>query len=262
MSDVSKYPEGSLEHDIAMRDGRSGKQSNGRPGTAIIQLDEQGLMTPRDSLEDSRVAKMMLETNVLPTCFQTVPQVILAVQMVRGLGLLPSIAMRQVMVINNVLAIWGELPKAACQRHIETFEEFRYDKDYVPIEFKNKNLGNEAIGAVMQVKRRDFISPTESYFTLDMAKQAGLMNKKGPWQQYTDVMLKFRARSRGLKDLFADVLNGVPIAEYDYNILDGRGAPTFGDANGTADALAGEINSMGEIVDAPTSPARQVRSDA
>jgi hypothetical protein len=241
----------------AKLDEKQGERVQQRAATAIIQLDNSGLMKPADSSEDARYAKMMLDTHVLPASFQTVPQVILAVQMLRGLNLQPALCMRQVMVINGTLSVWGELPKAACERHLEWWEEFRFDKDYVPISFANKNLHKEAIGSITRYKRRDVTNPYEAYFTRAMAQRAGLMNKKGPWQQYTEDMLKFRARSRGLRDGCADVLSGTPIAEYDFNIMNGRGTPTFGDVN--ANTVAEEINKLGEIIEAPNRPV--VRDD-
>lgn len=217
-----------------------------RQKLAPIALTDSGILAPRDSHEDARIADMMLSTRVLPTCFQTREQVILAVQMLRHLGIPPALGMRQVMVVNNILAIWGELPKGACQKHIESFDEFRFTKDYTPIKFANKNLHEEAFGSITIIKRRDVDKPEESFFTRQQAADAGLLNKKGPWMQYTDRMLQMRARSRGLKDLFPDILSGVTMAEYDLNILDGRGTPTYGESSVVAASLADEINALPE----------------
>lgn len=209
---------------------------------------KDGLLMPRDSIEEARVAGMMLSTGILPTCFVTREQVILAVQMLRALRIEPALGIRQVMVVNNVLAIWGELPKAVCQRHIETIEEIRFTEKYEPISFKNKNLHVKPFGAVVTVKRRDVALPVESYFTLQQAIEAGLIvgGKKSAWNFYPERMLQMRARSRALKDLFPDVLSGVAIAEYDFNILDGRGTPIYGEVSKTARSLADEINEAAE----------------
>jgi len=45
------------------------------------------------------------------------------------------------------------------------------------------------------------------------AKTAGLLGKQGPWTQYPRRMMQMRARSWALRDVFPDVLRGMPIAE-------------------------------------------------
>ena len=50
-------------------------------------------------------------------------------------------------------------------------------------------------------------------FSMQDAKQAGLTGKQGPWSQYPRRMLQMRARAFALRDVFADVLRGVHVAE-------------------------------------------------
>src|SRR5690606_41914131 len=45
------------------------------------------------------------------------------------------------------------------------------------------------------------------------AKTAGLVGKQGPWSQYPKRMRQMRARGFALRDMFADVLRGMPVAE-------------------------------------------------
>jgi hypothetical protein len=215
-----------------------------------IALGKGGILVPRDNVEDARIASMMLDTGALPKCFVSVPQVVLAVQMLRGLGISPALGIRQVMIVpkTQVLSIWGELPKAACQSDIVEFKEFRFDKDYTPISFGNKNLDAELFGAYCLVRRRDVADPVESTFLFKEAIAAGLTgNKETPWVKYPNRMLQMRARSKALKDLFPDRLSGVSIAEYDFNMLDGRGTPTYGENSIAAANLADEINALPEV---------------
>ncbi len=46
-----------------------------------------------------------------------------------------------------------------------------------------------------------------------MLKRAGLSGKQGPWTQYPKRMMKLRARSYALRDVFPDVLKGMAIAQ-------------------------------------------------
>jgi hypothetical protein len=52
-----------------------------------------------------------------------------------------------------------------------------------------------------------------STFSMEDARRAGLLNKQGPWQQYTSRQLKLRARGFALRDVFADVLAGLVTTE-------------------------------------------------
>ena len=45
------------------------------------------------------------------------------------------------------------------------------------------------------------------------AKTAGLIGKQGPWTQYPKRMRQMRARAFALRDVFPDVLRGMPVAE-------------------------------------------------
>jgi hypothetical protein len=62
------------------------------------------------------------------------------------------------------------------------------------------------------VKRRG--EPEQSRtFTDQDAEKAGLKGKPGPWTQYPKRMRQLRARAFALRDVFPDVLRGLPVAE-------------------------------------------------
>ena len=48
---------------------------------------------------------------------------------------------------------------------------------------------------------------------MEDAQKAGLQGKSGPWSQYPKRMRQMRARAFALRDVFPDVLRGMPIAE-------------------------------------------------
>ena len=52
------------------------------------------------------------------------------------------------------------------------------------------------------------------------AKRAGLWGKSGPWTQYPDRMLLFRARGFALRDAFGDYLRGLRTVEEQGDIID------------------------------------------
>lgn len=55
-------------------------------------------------------------------------------------------------------------------------------------------------------------------FSVADAKRAGLWAKKGPWQEYPERMLQFRARGWNLRDNFGDVLMGLIFTEEAHDI--------------------------------------------
>lgn len=190
-----------------------------------IALDEKGLLAPTTSSELWRMASMFLDSRALPKQFENTAQVFMAMQFLKSRGLDPNVAIRQTMIINGSINIWGDLPKAAVVQSglCEWFEEFVFDKDYNPIKFENKNLGAEPYGAVCIIQRKDRPRVSKS-FTVPEAKAAGLMEKSF-YKQYLRRMLTMRARSLALKDEFPDVLSGVAIMEHDQNVDYETGKP-------------------------------------
>lgn len=188
-----------------------------------IDLDDQGLMSPKDSAEEWRIADLMLKSRALPKQFENVAQVIMAMQFLKAHNLPPMIAIRQTTIINGTLSIWGDLPKALVDRSglMEDFEEILFDKEYTPISYQNKNLHHVVWGAACVTKRKDKPAITRS-FTMDEAKIAGVLDKTSSvWKSYPRRMIQMRARSIALKDAFPDVLSGISINEYDHNMLGG-----------------------------------------
>lgn len=186
-----------------------------------ISLTEAGILKPKDSGEEWRIADLMLKSNALPKQFGNVAQVIMALQFLKQHNLPPMVAIRQTTIINGTLSIWGDLPKALVDRSglLDSFDEFFFDKEYNKICFSNKNLHVEAWGAVCKVERKGK-EEIERVFTLDDAKKAGLIDKNNSvWKYYPKRMLQMRARSLALKDAFPDVLSGISINEYDHDVL-------------------------------------------
>lgn len=208
----------------------------GKPAAPIAL--EHGLLAPKDSSEEWRVAELMLKSAALPQQFKNAFQVVVALQFLKEHHLPPMVAIRQTTIINGTLSIWGDLPKALCERSglLDICEEFVFDKDYKPISFDNRNLDAEIFGAYCLVKRRDRAAFSQT-FTVAEAKQAALWTKP-IWRQYPRRMMQMRVRSLALKDAFADVLMGVAIAEYDHHAI--PGAPE-------AKTVAGELTTAGEL---------------
>lgn len=183
-----------------------------------MALDAKGLMQPANVTELWRIAKMLLTSKALPKHFENAEQVVMAFQFLKSRGLDPFVAIRQTMMVNGVLNIWGDLPLACVRQSglMEDFEELVFDKDYKAITFSNKNLDADIYGAVCMTRRKG-CPAIERSFTIDEAKTAGLIDKeKSLYKKWLRRMIQMRARAFCLKDAYPDVLAGIPIAEYDH----------------------------------------------
>lgn len=83
--------------------------------------------------------------------------------------------------------------------------------------------GDDRAG-VAEAWRVGYDKPQRVSFSTKDAKRAGLWGKEGPWRQYPERMLQWRALGLLARDLFPDVLGGFPIAEEleDYAYADAK----------------------------------------
>lgn len=127
-----------------------------------------------------------------------------AISIVLGMqvGLPPLSALQNVAVINNMPCVWGDaadgLVKASGLEEWSDCTEQGTGEDFT-VAYTTKRKGNK--------------NPVTRTFGYRDAKAAGLWGKAGPWTQYPKRMMFHRARSWALRDLYADVLKGLRIAE-------------------------------------------------
>ena len=155
-------------------------------------------LAPRDIKEALAFAEMLSQSNMVPKDFIGNPgNILVAVQWGMELGLQPMQAMQNIAVINGRPSLWGDSVIALV-------------KASTTCEYIIEEVGDDS--ATCRVKRRGEPEQERSFSTAD-AKAAGLLGKQGPWSQYRKRMLQMRARSWALRDVFPDVLRGMPIAE-------------------------------------------------
>lgn len=155
-------------------------------------------LAPQDLDQALRFADMLSKSNIVPKDFQNNPgNILVAVQWGMELGLQPLQAMQNIAVINGRPSLWGDAVIGLVRSS--------------PLcEYVNEESFDDK--AVCRVKRRGEEEQIR-IFTVDDARKAGLLGKQGPWAQYPKRMLQMRARSWALRDVFPDVLRGMPIAE-------------------------------------------------
>ena len=182
-----------------------------------IEATERGLQLR--TLDDYwRYAKYVIGArvdmpNLVSKDIKTAEAIVIAVQFGAEVGLSPMQALQNVMVVNGRPSLWGDAPKAIVLASGlfdgKSAREFWIDESGQEI----PAMGiHESFGAICRVRRLPDGEVVERAFTLAMARTAGLLDKD-TWKKYPHRMLQLRARSIALRDVFPDVLKGLPIAE-------------------------------------------------
>ncbi len=149
-----------------------------------------------------RFACMVRDSGLAPKGFTKPEQIVIAIQSGAEMGIPPMKSLNCITVINGAARLWGDMPLALVRQSglMEYIEE--------SIEGEG-----DLRAAVCKSKRLDSPNAVTTRFDVEDARLAGLWGKAGPWTQYPERMLKYRARAFNLRDNFPDALAGIGIAE-------------------------------------------------
>jgi len=155
-------------------------------------------LSPQNFEQALTFSDYLADSDLVPKDFKGKPgNCLIAMQWGSELGLKPLQALQNLAIINGRPSLWGDAVIALvrgsplCESIIET---------------------DDGHTAKCTVKRRGEPEQTRT-FSMDDAKAAGLAGKQGPWTQYPRRMRQMRARAFALRDVFPDVLRGLPVAE-------------------------------------------------
>ena len=169
-------------------------QTSGGPLRAAPQFD----LSPQNFDQALTFSKYLADSDLVPKDFKGKPgNCLIAMQWGAELGLKPLQSLQNLAVINGRPALWGDavialvLASPVCE--------------YV-------NEDDDGATAYCRVKRKGGPEQVRS-FSMEDAQRAGLTGKQGPWTQYPKRMRQMRARAFALRDVFPDVLRGMPVAE-------------------------------------------------
>ena len=212
---------------------------------------ENNAMAPKDHTQVSRVAQQYLQSGALPDCFKNTAQVITGMQLAAEKGQDPLSSLMNTAIIGGKFTYHSDKPLQMVieSGHLAGMKEKQFDKDYNLICIENKNLDAKAEYATCWVKRDNNIE-RECYFTMNMAKEAGLIpcNSLKPWAKYPKRMLQMRARSLALKDVFPDALEGVKIAEYDFHEMPGKETQKTREVNNSIEEIQFDVKEENDKV--------------
>lgn len=143
-------------------------------------------------------SKHLADSDLVPKDFKGKPaNCLIAMQWGAELGLKPLQSLQNLAVINGRPALWGDAVIALVMAS-PVCEYVTEDDD-----------GHTAY---CRVKRKGGPEQVRT-FSIEDAQKAGLLGKQGPWTQYPKRMRQMRARAFALRDVFPDVLRGMPVAE-------------------------------------------------
>ncbi|MDE1170891.1 MAG: recombinase RecT [Verrucomicrobium sp.] len=160
-----------------------------------------------------RFATAVSKSGLAPKGIDTPESITVALQMGAELGLPPMAALQNIAVINGRPSVWGDaqLGIVRATGELEEFEEW-FEQGGERLD-RNPSKFDESTAAVCRVRRKGYAQAQITAFSVEDAKRANLWGKTGPWSQYPARMLRFRARSFGLRDQFGDALRGLLTAE-------------------------------------------------
>lgn len=161
---------------------------------AASQVD----LSPQTFEQALTFSNYLAESDLVPKDFKGKPgNCLIAMQWGAELGLKPLQALSNIAVINGRAALWGDAVIALVRS--SPLCEYVIEDDDGKV-------------ATCRVKRRGEQEQVRQFSMVD-AQAAGLAGKQGPWSQYPKRMRQMRARAFALRDVFPDVLRGMPVAE-------------------------------------------------
>ena len=150
-----------------------------------------------------KLSVFMIQASLVPSSYRDQSgkidpnKVSLAILKGLELGLKPLQAVQKMYVVNGSPVVWGDavIGLILSTGQLEDISEVYTGEA-------------DTLEAQCSLKRKGVASPVTKTFSVQEAKDAGLMGK-GTWKQYTKDLLMYKARSRAARTLFADVLSGM-----------------------------------------------------
>jgi hypothetical protein len=164
----------------------------------VIEKPQTLDLSPKTFDEAWRFCEIVTNSGLAPKGFEKKPNdAFIAIQWGAEVGLKPLQALQNIAVINGRPSLWGDAVIAI----VRSSPLCEYVKE-----------SDDGHTATCIVKRKN--NPEEvRTFSMDDAKAANLMGKQGSWTNYPKRMRQMRARGFAVRDVFPDVLKGIPVAE-------------------------------------------------
>jgi len=181
------------------------------PTRAMVAIGNRGLeLRSMDDLY--RFSRAVVASGLAPRGMESAEKVMVAVQTGMEAGLTPMRALSSVVVIGGVPTWKGDAARALVEASGEL-------KQGTHVQTGTRAEGDQLTGWC-RTWARDATEPEETTFATADAKRAGLWGKQGPWTQYPQRMLQYRALGFHLRDHFGAVLMGLRTAEEQQDMVE------------------------------------------
>ena len=188
--------------------------------------------------EAVQICNALIKREMVPASFKTPESVFMALQVCRAFGVVQFghvlTTIQNMYIVNGSIHMFGDLPLSlvAGSGELEYIREFFVDKDCKEICSENKNLFNKAEAAICEVKRKGAIRQEFSVTRDDLILSGGTPREDGgwdfvkgrdrngnpyfsdTWRKYPKTHWRYRARTKALRSVFADVLKNITIAPH------------------------------------------------
>lgn len=180
---------------------------------AAAERPAQFDLSPKTFEQALTFAQYLSESDMVPKDFKGKPgNCLIGMQWGMELGLKPLQAIQNIAVINGRPSLWGDAMLALVRSSPLC--------EYVVEDWQPDGT------AFCRAKRRGEPEQVRTFSDED-ARLAGLLGKQGPWTTGPKRMKQMRARAFALRDVFTDVLRGMPMAE---EVMDTPPEKFMGDA--------------------------------
>lgn len=195
--------------------------------TQGLVIDERGMVDYENVLGLYKLAAWIYKSKMYPKGLDSPEALALVIARGRSVGLDAFQAMESMGVVNGKVMIYGDAPLAISRQHPAwdegSFDEyFEQNGERLP---GTPKTWTEQTEAVCVTRRSPNGKPRTTRFSVKDATVARIWGKEGPWTNYPQRMLMFRARGYNLRDNFGDALKGIAIRElHEDDELGNRGA--------------------------------------
>jgi hypothetical protein len=175
--------------------------------TSLVQTQRPAFdLSPQTFEQALTFSNYLADSDMVPKDFKGKPgNCLIAMQWGAEIGLKPLQALQGIAVINGRPSLWGDALLAIVRASpLCEYVQEGWEQDGT---------------AYCKAKRRGEPEQVRTFSDFD-AKLAGLLGKQGPWTTGPKRMKQLRARAFALRDVFTDVLKGMPMAEelQDYSL--------------------------------------------
>jgi hypothetical protein len=162
-----------------------------------------------------KMAKVIADSEMIPKQYRGRPaDVVVAMQHGAEVGLPPMAALQSIAVINGRPGLYGDgfLAVIMASPRYDRHEEYYVTAHGEHVEHLSvRDLTEDETKAVSKFWRRGVATPFTGTFSIADAKKANLWKKDGPWQEYPQRQLLWRARGYAGRNGFAAELRGMVI---------------------------------------------------